>query len=108
MNKEHMKSVQFLLCVDAGLIVFQDLTEHSVVFPHLIEQYGIMELEEELDEAPLAGKRSRKTKGFADESAEDGVSASKRALQMEERNTGSVTWEVYRKYLTFAGPLYCC
>ena len=67
-----------------------------------------MELKEELDEASLAGKRSRKTKGFADESTEDGVSASKRAqnalMQMEERNTGSVIWEVYRKYLTPAGP----
>ena len=98
--------------VDTALIVLQDLTENSVVFSHLIEEYGSMELKEELDEASLAGKRSRKTKGFADESAEDGVSASKRAqnalMQMEERNTGSVTWEVYRKYLTFAGPLYCC
>lgn len=68
-----------------------------------------MELEEELNEASPAGKRSRKTKGFADESAEDEVSASKRAqnalMQMEERITGSVTWDVYRKYLKFAGGI---
>ena len=96
-----------MLFVDTALTVLQDLTANSVVFSHLIEEYGSMELEEELDEAPLAGKRSRKTKGFADESAEDAVSASKRAqnalMQMEERNTASVMWEVYRKYLTFAG-----
>ena len=85
----------------------QDLTANSFVFSHLIEEYGSMELEEELNEASSAGKQPHKTKGFADESAEDGVSASKRAqnalMQMEERNTGAVTWEVYRKYLKSAG-----
>ena len=65
--------------VDTALTVLQDLTANSVVFSHLIEEYGSIELKEELDEASLAGKRSRKTKGFTDESAEDGVFASKRA-----------------------------
>jgi ATP-binding cassette subfamily C (CFTR/MRP) protein 1 len=83
----------------------QDLTANSVVFSHLIEEYGNMELEEELDEVSLAGNRLRKTKGFAAESAEDGVSkkAQHALMQMEERITGSVTWEVYRKYLRSAG-----
>ena len=55
LNKEHTKWVQFPLCVDAALTVLQDLTAKSVVFSHLIEEYGSTELEEELDEAPLAG-----------------------------------------------------
>lgn len=108
-----LDKTDYIYVMDGGVIIeqgtYEDLTANSVVFSHLIEEYGSMELEEELNEASPAGKRSRKTKGFADESAEDEVSASKRAqnalMQMEERITGSVTWDVYRKYLKFAGGI---
>ena len=57
----------------------QDFTTNSVALLHLIEEYGSMELGEELDEASPAAYRSCRIKGFVNKTTEDGVSAFKKA-----------------------------
>jgi hypothetical protein len=70
----------------------------SVVFSRLMDEYGSLEEEAE--------KKGTEKEGAAPNSPEE---LSKKAvatlMQAEERNTGSVTWQVYAKYLHFAGGI---
>jgi len=68
------------------------------VFSRLIEEYGSLDQEED-DKT-----KSEKEAGVA--SNVDDISTRKvdgPLMQAEERNVGSVTWQVYGKYLRFAG-----
>lgn len=94
----------FLLCV-------QDLMAKSVVFSRLIEEYGSLEAEEAA-EVKTTKKRTRRKESkdpAADDSTSEEVDPKKAdnaaLMQMEERNTGAVTWTVYRDYLRYAGGI---
>jgi len=77
---------------------------NSVVFSHLMEEYG--NLEAEADSSKSRSKGNVKKATEADESTEGGLKKDNAALmQTEERNTGAVTWTVYKKYLGFAGGI---
>jgi ATP-binding cassette, subfamily C (CFTR/MRP), member 1 len=71
----------------------------SIVFSRLMDEYGSLDQEEE------AGNNGNKTEGAGANAPEEvgGKKADSPLMQTEERNTGSVTWEVYSKYLRFAG-----
>jgi ATP-binding cassette subfamily C (CFTR/MRP) protein 1 len=71
----------------------------STVFSHLMDEYGSLEQEEREE------REKAKAEGVADaDSMEaDPKKANPALMQAEERNTGSVTWTVYSKYLRFAG-----
>lgn len=85
-------------------IATQDLMENSVVFSHLMEEYG--NLEAEADSSKSRSKAGVKKAAGADGSTEGGLKKDNAALmQTEERNTGAVTWTVYKKYLGFAGGI---
>lgn len=79
----------------------QALMQESVVFSRLMDEYGSLEHDE-------GGGKSRKL-GAEDGSADDlgggGKKASAVLMQEEERNTGSVAWTTYAKYLRFAGGI---
>jgi hypothetical protein len=74
---------------------------NSLVFSRLLDEYG--NLEEAQD--GVANDPIKDIPGKATDDSED--VAPKRAggqlMQTEERNTGAVTWAVYRRYLQFAG-----
>ena len=57
----------------------QDFTMNSVALLHPIEEYGSMELGEELDEASPAAYWSCRIKGFVNKTTEDDVPAFKKA-----------------------------
>ena len=75
---------------------------NNVVFARLMEEHGNLETELEQDDQP---RRKRKDKdGKVDNEAE--LKKTDTALmQLEERNTGAVTWSTYHKYLRFAGTV---
>ena len=83
----------------------------SVVFSRLMEEYGSLEEEEAAKEEKAAKKRTRRkeskgpTADDADSSEEAGPKKADNAalMQTEERNTGAVTWTVYKGYLRYAG-----
>ena len=72
----------------------------SLVFSRLMEEYGSLDQDDE------AEKKASKKEGAADASEEiNDKRADATLMQEEERNTGSVTWAVYAKYLHFAGGI---
>lgn len=76
------------------------------VFSRLMEEYGKLEEEEEEEEREkrVAKRKKNEDQGEEGSAEESGVKKGGPALmQIEERNTGAVTWDVYRKYLGFAG-----
>lgn len=83
---------------------------NSVTFSRLMEEYGSIEVEE-----PAEGGRAekarlrRKDKKIADDEASEEAGPKKvniALMQTEERNTGAVTWSVYRDYLRYAGGVF--
>lgn len=79
---------------------FQHLMKDSIVFSHLMDEYGNLEHEKQ-----TAGSKEIEGHALARQNklGDKGVSAA--LMQTEERNTGAVTWEIYSKYLGFAGGL---
>lgn len=72
----------------------------SVVFSHLMDEYGSLDQEDEVE------KKGNNKEGATARAPEDMNDKKAAALmQEEERNTGSVTWGVYTKYLHFAGGI---
>ena len=79
---------------------------NSVVFARLMEEHGNLESELEQGDQLLGGKSQRKD--HKDPKLDDEVvpkKADPAFMQLEERNTGCVTWSTYRKYLGFAGSV---
>lgn len=78
---------------------------NSDVFSRLMEEYG--NLEADADPSKPRTKRKVKKDAEVDDSTEEGGPKKDNValMQTEERNTGAVTWTVYRKYLGFAGGL---
>jgi hypothetical protein len=72
----------------------------SVVFSRLIADYGSADQEE--DGKVKDGKVAGAARIVDDTITSKAVGA---LMQAEERNTGSVSWQVYGKYLRFAGGI---
>ena len=74
---------------------------NSTVFSRLMDEYGSLDQDDETEKK--TGKKegaAANTSGGIDDKKEDAA-----LMQEEERNTGSVTWAVYAKYLHFAGGI---
>lgn len=69
----------------------------SIVFSRLMDDYG------SLEEAEKGSKKEGAVANSPEELGNKKVDAT--LMQAEERNTGSVTWQVYAKYLHFAGGI---
>ena len=80
----------------------QDLMADSVLFSHVMEEYGTQDKDKDEDVEEKDGEKE-------EEKAADGVKSkdSKEAhlMQAEERLTGSVSNSVYAKYFRYAGGL---
>jgi ATP-binding cassette, subfamily C (CFTR/MRP), member 1 len=76
---------------------YQSLTSDGLVFSHLMDEYG---------NESRKDKRKERIAGLAINGIEPLQNSAEDVLmQLEERNVGAVTWEVYKKYLRFAGGL---
>jgi ATP-binding cassette subfamily C (CFTR/MRP) protein 1 len=78
---------------------------NSVVFAHLMEEHGNLESELEGGDQPPGAGRKRMDKKDAKFDEAEPKKADARLMQIEERNTGAITWSVYQKYLRFAGSV---
>ncbi|KAG5645383.1 hypothetical protein DXG03_006336 [Asterophora parasitica] len=101
-----LDKTDYIYVMDNGVIVeegtYDALMQDSVVFSRLMDEYGSLEHEKETD------KRDTDGKAGATSNNEDGQGLKKSdaaLMQAEERNTGSVSWDVYAKYLRFAGGI---
>ena len=77
---------------------YQSLASDGPVFSRLMDEYGNQSRKDNRKER-IAGLANNEIEPFQykPNSAEDVL------MQLEERNVGAVSWEVYKKYLRFAG-----
>jgi ATP-binding cassette, subfamily C (CFTR/MRP), member 1 len=78
---------------------------NSVVFAHLMEEHGNLESEPERDDQAPGCRRKRTDNKDAKFDEAGPEKADTALMQIEERNTGAVTWSTYHKYLRFAGTV---
>jgi ATP-binding cassette subfamily C (CFTR/MRP) protein 1 len=80
---------------------YQSLTSDGLVFSRLMDEFGNAESRKDNRKDRIAGlaKNGIEPLQYKPDSAEDVL------MQLEERNVGAVTWDVYKKYLRFAGGL---
>jgi len=74
----------------------------GLAFSHLMDEYGNAESREkhtQKERIPGLAKTGNEPLQYEPDSAEDVL------MQLEERNVGAVSWEVYKKYLRYAGGL---
>lgn len=76
----------------------QSLTLDSLVFSRLMDEYGNAKDNRKERTGGIA-KNGIEPLQFKPDSAEDVL------MQLEERNVGAVSWDVYKKYLRFSGGL---
>ena len=75
--------------------------QNGTLFPRLIEEYGNKEKEFSEDDNKLSSSPngSRRKQQEADERKQAAVAL----MQAEERNAGAVAWDIYKRYLEYAG-----
>ena len=88
-------------CINGKILFthkYQSLTSDGPVFSRLMDEYGNESRKDNRKER-IAGLANNGIEPFEykPNSAEDVL------MQLEERNIGAVSWEVYKKYLRFAG-----
>ena len=81
--------------------IYQSLTSDGLVFSRLMDEHGNAESRKDNRKERIAGlaKNGIEPLQYKPNSAEDVL------MQLEERNVGAVSWDVYKKYLRFAGGL---
>ena len=79
----------------------QSLTSDGFVFSRLMDEYGNAESGKDNRKELIAGiaKNGVEPLQYKPNSAEDVL------MQLEERNVGAVSWDIYKKYLRYAGGL---
>ncbi|PPQ67201.1 hypothetical protein CVT24_011272 [Panaeolus cyanescens] len=94
-----LDKVDYIYVMDNGSVIekgtYQELMASGALFAKLIEEYGSKEASNKVDTTTAVTKT---------ELEEEKVK--KNALmQLEERNTGSVSWNIYKQYFENAGGL---
>jgi ATP-binding cassette, subfamily C (CFTR/MRP), member 1 len=82
--------------------------QNGTLFPRLIEEYGNKERESSEDSKKLSSSSSDQDDSRRKhQDTEEQAKVAAALMQAEERNTGAVAWEIYRRYLGYAGsPLW--
>ncbi|KAF8960708.1 ATP-dependent bile acid permease [Flammula alnicola] len=92
----------YIYVMDNGKVIeegsYHDLMAGSAIFSRLIEEYGSSESKMQND-ATMGALTQRQAGMKVTDPAEAAL------MQEEERNTGAVTWDIYKKYLDNAGGL---
>ncbi|KAK7002404.1 oligomycin resistance ATP-dependent permease YOR1 [Favolaschia claudopus] len=104
--------MDYIYVMDAGEIkehgTYEELMQSGDLFPRLIDEYG-----NEKTDSKTSGSKAAVTQ--ASRGAVGDVSKLQMAdeqklaavlMQVEERNTGAVTWETYRRYFVYAGTIF--
>ena len=78
---------------------------NSVVFARLMEEHGNLESEPDQGDQPHGVTHKRMDKKDAKFDEAEPKNADNGLMQIEERNTGAITWSIYYRYLRFAGSV---
>ncbi|KAJ7320835.1 multidrug resistance-associated ABC transporter [Mycena albidolilacea] len=98
-----LDKTDYIYVMDNGTIkeqgTYETLMKEGVVFSQLMEEYG------NLDHAPEHASTGKGVKAAMVAHEEKIAETAPALMQIEERNTGAVTFETYGKYLKHAGTL---
>ncbi|KAG6813846.1 hypothetical protein H0H92_006790 [Tricholoma furcatifolium] len=99
-----LDKTDYIYVMDEGVIVEQgtygELMKGASTFANLMEEYGSLQSHG----GKLGQVKLPPTIADLDQTAKKEVEAA--LMQEEERNTGAVKWEIYKKYLEYAGGLF--
>ncbi|KAF8217563.1 multidrug resistance-associated ABC transporter [Mycena galopus ATCC 62051] len=97
--------MDYVYVMDSGEIkehgTYDSLMQNGHLFPRLIDEYGSKE-----DSKKFGAKEATYTSAAGDLTTLQVANEKQLVavlMQVEERNTGAVTWTVYRRYLVYAG-----
>ncbi|KAG6889349.1 hypothetical protein C0992_005577 [Termitomyces sp. T32_za158] len=100
-----LDKTDYIFVMDHGVITergtYEDLMKNSSIFSNLMDEYGTTGAQK-IVRPGGQGKTPTPVIDW-DPTAKKEVEAA--LMQVEERNTGAVTWDVYTKYLRFCGGL---
>ncbi|KAJ7580556.1 multidrug resistance-associated ABC transporter [Mycena floridula] len=95
-----LDKMDYIYVVDDGEIkeegTYEDLMADSRLFSRIMDEYGSLE--------DHKGKQGQVGLIVAKESGDKPLSAA--LMQDEERNVGAVSWDIYRRYLRYAGSSF--
>ena len=77
----------------------------SVLFSHVMEEYGTHETEETEETADKQEKKPDNKENVKAKELKESPDAQEKLMQDEERVTGSVTGSIYAEYFRYAGGL---
>ncbi|KAJ7290727.1 multidrug resistance-associated ABC transporter [Mycena rebaudengoi] len=97
--------MDYIYVMDSGEIkehgTYDSLMQDGRLFPRLIDEYGSKE-----EDKKFGAKEATQTSAAGDLTTLQVANEKQLVavlMQVEERNTGAVTWTVYRRYLVYAG-----
>ncbi|KAF7343004.1 Oligomycin resistance ATP-dependent permease YOR1 [Mycena venus] len=97
--------MDYIYVMDSGEIkehgTYDSLMQNGHLFPRLIDEYGSKE-----EGKKFGAKEATHTSAAGDLTTLQAANEKQLVavlMQVEERNTGAVTWTVYRRYLVYAG-----
>ncbi|RDB25946.1 Multidrug resistance-associated protein 1 [Hypsizygus marmoreus] len=100
-----LDKTDYIYVMENGVITeqgtYSDLMKDSTVFASLMEEYGSLDTKKGGSKLGTQVNIGQAIVESLDEKAKKEAEAA--LMQAEERNTGAVSWEVYKKYLRFAG-----
>ncbi|KAG5647497.1 hypothetical protein DXG03_009434 [Asterophora parasitica] len=100
-----LDKTDYIYVIDHGVMTeqgtFGDLMQAHGEFFSLMEEYGSLEAQKGGKAGDLA--KSQTAAIVSDKAAKEIEAV---LMQAEERNTGAVSWSVYKKYMVFAGGIF--
>ncbi|KAF5370913.1 hypothetical protein D9615_009789 [Tricholomella constricta] len=101
-----LDKTDYIYVMDHGIITeqgtYDDLMKDSAIFSSLMEEYGGIEVQK----GGQLGGQGKAPATLVDSNQNASKEAEAALMQTEERNTGAVSWDVYKKYLRFAGGIF--
>ena len=101
-----LDKTDYIYVMEDGVITeegtYPDLMKDSVVFARLMDEYGNLKQEKE----KLGSKGSEGAEAGAEKDSVDLKKEGGELMSAEERATGAVSWDIYTKYLRYAGGLF--
>ncbi|KAG6856149.1 hypothetical protein H0H87_007054 [Tephrocybe sp. NHM501043] len=101
-----LDKTDYIYVMDHGVITergtYQELIQNSSILSTLMEEHGSLASQQQGKNLGDQGKGQ----ATVDKAVKKDNELDAALMQAEERNTGAVSWDVYKKYMVFAGGIF--